>query len=131
MADSEKFDLLLEKMETIASKVGDVENRLGSIESKVDGVENRLGTIEGKVDGMEDRLSAIESKANTIDDKVTKVEVVIENEIRTNIKRVAEGHLDLSRKLNECIRLCNDIKDRQEIYDIYINMHESKLKALG
>lgn len=102
MTDSEKFDLLLEKMETI--------------ESKVDGVENRLGTIESKV--------------NTIDDKVTNIEVVVENEIHTNIKRVAEGHLDLSRKLNEYIRLCNDIKDRQEIYDIYINMHERKLKAL-
>ena len=56
--------------------------------------------------------------------------VIIENEIRVNIQRVAEGHLDLSRKLNECIKLSSDIKDRQEIQDIYINMHHSKLKAL-
>lgn len=43
---------------------------------------------------------------------------------------VAEGHLDLSRKLNECIKLSNDVKDRQEIQDIYTNMYHNKLKAL-
>ena len=65
-----------------------------------------------------------------IESQVTKTELIIENEIRVNIQRVAEGSLDLSRKLNECIRLSNDIKDKQEIQDIYINMHNSKLKAL-
>ena len=54
----------------------------------------------------------------------------MENEIRVNIQRVAEAHLDLSRKLNECIKPSNDVKDRQEIQDIYLNMHHGKLMAM-
>lgn len=61
-----------------------------------------------------------------------KTDLTVENEIRVNIQKVAEGHLDLSRKLNECIKLSSDIKAKQELQDIYINinMYNSKLKAL-
>lgn len=38
--------------------------------------------------------------------------------------------LDLSRKRNECIKLSSDIKAKQEMQDIYINMHSNKLMAL-
>ena len=57
--------------------------------------------------------------------------LIIENELRVNIKRVAEGHLDLSRKLDEYIELSHKIKDKQELQDIYINMHTSKLASLS
>lgn len=75
-------------------------------------------------------LQETNQRMENIESQVTKTELIIENEIRVNIQRVAEGSLDLSRKLNECIRLSNDINDKQEIQDIYINMHNSKLKAL-
>ena len=87
-------------------------------------------TDSEKLDLLLEKVSAIESELKEVKQKVTKTDLMIENEIRVNIKRVAEGHLDLSRKLNECIRLSNDIKDKQEIQDIYINIHDNKLKAL-
>lgn len=95
MTDSEKLDLLLQKVSTIESDVQDLKQRTTIIENSV-----------------------------------TDIKLTIENEIRVNIQRVAEGHLDLSRKLNECIKLSSDIKDKQELQDIYINMHNNKLKAL-
>ena len=102
MTDSEKLDLLL-------SELQEVKQRMEKLDSGLQETNQRMENIESQV---------------------TKTELIIENEIRVNIQRVAEGHLDLSRKLNECIRLSNDIKDKQEIQDIYINMHNSKLKAL-
>lgn len=102
MTDSEKLDLLL-------SELQEVNQRMEKLDSGLQETNQRMENIESQV---------------------TKTELIIENEIRVNIQRVAEGHLDLSRKLNECIRLSNDIKDKQEIQDIYINMHNSKLKAL-
>ena len=74
----------------------------------------------------------LDTKIQPIKDeiRVMKMETLMENEIRVNIQRVAEAHLDLSRKLNECIKLSNDVKDRQEIQDIYLNMHHGKLMAM-
>lgn len=90
----------------------------------------KLDLLLEKMDRLDERVNNLETNLQEIKGRVVKTDLTVENEIRVNIQRVAEGHLDLSRKLNECIRLSNDIKDKQEIQDIYINMHNNKLKAL-
>ena len=102
MTDSEKLDLILEK----------------------------VSNLDEKVSNLDEKVNSLEIDLQEIKQRVIKTDLTIENEIRVNIQRVAEGHLDLSRKLNECIRLSNDIKDKQEIQDIYINMHNNKLKIM-
>ena len=39
-------------------------------------------------------------------------------------------HVDLARKLNECIRLSNQVNDNMELHKIYINKHESDINKL-
>lgn len=109
MTDTEKLDLILEKV--------------GGLEEKVCGLEKKAGSLE-------ERMNILEADIKEVKQRVTKIDLTVENEIRVNIQRVAEGHLDLSRKLNECIKISSDIKDKQEIQDIYINMHNNKLMAL-
>lgn len=87
-------------------------------------------TDSEKLDLILEKVSSLECEIKEVKQRVIKTDLTIENEIRVNIQRVAEGHLDLSRKLNECIKLSSDIKDKQGLQDIYINMHDSKLKAL-
>ena len=109
MTEAEKLDLILSEMQ---------------------GMKAEIVGMKGEIIGMKGEIADMKGEITDIRQKVTKTDLTIENEIRVNIQRVAEGHLDLSRKLNECIRLSSDIKDKQEIQDIYINMHNSKLKAL-
>ena len=82
MTDTEKLDVILQKVIDLDKKVTD---------------------LDQKVEGLDQRIIRLEND-------VTDVKVTIENEIRVNIQRVAEGHLDLSRKLNECIKISSDIK---------------------
>lgn len=89
-----------------------------------------LRAISDLIRPVKNDLQELKQRTERIENKVTNIELTLENEIRVNIKRIAEGHLDLSRGLNECIKLSNDIKNKQEIQDIYINMHNNKLKAL-
>ena len=41
---------------------------------------------------------------------MTKMDLIMENELRVNIQRVAEGHLDLSRNLHEAMKPNNEIE---------------------
>lgn len=52
-----------------------------------------------------EKLDLILSKLEKLDKDVTDIKLTFENEIRTNIKRVAEGHLDLSRNLHEAMKI--------------------------
>lgn len=109
MTDSEKLDFILSKITSLDEKVTSLDEKVTSLDKKVTSLDERLVKIENDV---------------------TDMKMTIENELRVNIQRVAEGHLDLSRKLNECIKLSSDIKDKQELQDIYINMYNNKLKVL-
>lgn len=87
-------------------------------------------TDSEKLDLLLSNMQKMQTDIDNISNKVKKIELTLENETNVNIKRIAEGHLDLSRKLNEAIKISSDIQSKQELQDIYINMHESKLKVL-
>ena len=116
MTDSEKLDLLLEKV--------------GNLDEKVSNLDEKVNDLDKKVSNLDEKVNDLNEKVNGIEKEVARVKMTLENETNRNIMIIAEGHLDLSRKLNECIRISSDIKARQEIQDIFISVHDNKLKAL-
>ena len=123
MADNEKLDLIL-------TEIQEMKQDLHSVKQDLQGVKQDMQDEKQDMQGMKQDMQDVKQDIQDVKQQVTKTNLTIENEIRVNIQRVAEGHLDLSRKLNECIRLSSDIKDKQEIQDIFINMHDNKLKSL-
>lgn len=143
MTDSEKLDLLLDKMGSIDTRLEGIDirldgmdNRLEGLENRADSLENRMDSLENRLEGLENRMDSLEKQMAGLDNRMQNVEIcvadiklTIENELRVNTMRVAEGHLDLSRKLNETIKIASDIQAKQEMQDIFLNIHEKKLNA--
>lgn len=105
MTDSEKLDLLLEKVNAMEARMGTMETKMGTMETKMDTMETELKTVREDVKG---------------------IKLVLENEIRVNIQRVAEGHLDLSRNLHEAMKPSNEV----EMLAIKVRMLETDVKEL-
>lgn len=61
-----------------------------------------------------------------IENEVRGIQLIIENEIRPNIKVIAEGHLDLNRKLNHIM----ETENHNEMLGIRLNVLESEFKKL-
>lgn len=87
--------------------------------------------LKKETQALKKETQALKADIKDVKLEITGINLTLENEIRVNIIRVAEGHLDLSRKLDEYIMLSHEIKDKQEINDVYINMHTNKLRALS
>jgi len=73
-----------------------------------------------------DKIDTMETKINSIETDVKSIKLTLENEIRVNIQRIAEGHLDLSRNLHEAMKPGNEI----EMLVIKVNTLESELREL-
>ena len=71
-------------------------------------------------------LKEVKEKVNAIETDVSTIKMTIENEIRVNIQRVAEGHLDLSRNLHEAMKPSSEI----EMLAIKVRMLESEMMEL-
>lgn len=70
-------------------------------------------------------LSRLE-KLDKLENDITDIKLTLENEIRVNIQRVAEGHLDLSRNLHEAMRPSTEV----EMLAIKVRMLETDIRDL-
>lgn len=85
-----------------------------------------LQAIYNDTQELKQKMSNMEDKVATIESDVTDIKLTIENEIRVNIKRVAEGHLDLSRDLKETKKPSNEF----EMLTVRVNILESDVGKL-
>lgn len=121
MNDNEKLDLILSELQGF-------KQRFDGLEQRFDGLEERFDGLEQRFDGLEQRFDKLEQRTDILEQEIRKINLTLENVTNRNISIIAEGHLDLSRKLDECISLSSAVKAKQEIQDIYINKHDNMLK---
>lgn len=86
----------------------------------------KLDLILAEMQSMKTEMQTMKTDMQDMKQKITKIDLVIENEVRVNIQRVAEGHLDLSRNLHEAMRLSSEV----EMLSIKVRMLETEVKDL-
>lgn len=59
-------------------------------------------------------------------EEITDIQLTLENETNRNIKIIAEGHLDLSRKLDDALK----VDTEKEMLLIRINRLENEVRRL-
>ena len=75
---------------------------------------------------LDDKLKPIKDDIDTLEKKVTSIELTLENETNHGIKIIAEGHLDLSRKLDEALKVENE----KEMLLLRVNHLENELRKV-
>lgn len=71
-------------------------------------------------------LKAIELMLEPIKRDIKSIQLTLENETNRNIKIIAEGHLDLSRKLDDALKVENE----KEMLLIRVNILENELRKV-
>lgn len=89
-------------------------------------IKGDLQEVKQRMSNVENKVTNIDSRLENVENKVTNIELTLENEISVNIKRVAEGHLDLSRNLHEALK----IDSEKEVLVIRVNHLESELRRI-
>ncbi len=86
----------------------------------------KLDLILSEIQSMKTDMQELKEKVSVIENKATDIKLIIENEIRVNIKRVAEGHFDLSRNLHETLKTNSE----KEMLAIRVNVLETELRRI-
>lgn len=75
---------------------------------------------------MTEETKLILEKLTEMDRKITDIQLTLENETNRNIKIIAEGHLDLGRKLDDALKVENE----KELLLLRVNRIENELRRL-
>ena len=81
-----------------------ISKRRGAMKDKLDEILARIESLNEKYEKVEQRLDAVEQRLDSVEHDIANVKLTLENEVRTNIIRIAEGHFDLSRVLTEAVK---------------------------
>lgn len=105
MTDSEKLDLIL---------------------AEIQGTKAEMQGMKAEMEGIQAEIQDIKMELEEVKDKMANIDLTIDNEIRVNIQRVAEGHLDLSRKMHEVMKQNYEI----EMLAIKVRMLETDMREI-
>ena len=86
---TEETTLILHEISTLKDSMI---QQFKKVDERLDGVETRLDGVETRLDGVEKRLDNVEALARGN-------RMLLENDIPKQINFIAEGHMDLIRKL--------------------------------
>ncbi len=86
----------------------------------------KLDLLLSEIQGLRQDIDGMKQDISDVKQKTTKIDLTIENELRINIQRVAEGHLDLSRNLHEAMKPSSEV----EMLGIKVRMLETDIRAL-
>ena len=97
MMENQKMDLILQKL-------GGSEGGLASVREDVRSLQGDMHTLKGDVKTLKEDVQTLKEDVQTLKDRVTNIEITLENETNRNIQLIAEGHLNLARKLDEALK---------------------------
>lgn len=104
----ERLDKIDSRLDKVEVRLDKVEARLDHMEARLDNMEARLDNMDSRLDNMDSRFDKVEARLDKVEAKVTEVQMTLENETNKNISIIAEGHLDLSRKLDDALKAENE-----------------------
>ena len=110
----------------LGDRMAGVEKRLSAVDQRLDGVEKHLTVVDEHLDRMGKRLDGTEDSVKGLNKRLSDVQITLDEVTNRNITIIAEGHLDLTRKLDEALRVENE----KEIMRIRLNLLADDVRKL-
>ncbi|MBQ8231160.1 MAG: hypothetical protein IJZ34_04440 [Lachnospiraceae bacterium] len=111
----------MDKLDLILEKLGTFENSFTTLKDDVSSLKDDVTTLKDDVTTLKDDVTTLKDNTATLNNKVTDLQLTLENETNRNIRTIAEGHLDLSRKLDDALKVENE----KEMLIIRVNILEN------
>ena len=143
----ERLDKMDERLDKVDERLDGIDGRLDKMDERFDGIDERLDGMDRRFDGIDERFEGVDERFEGMDKRfegmdkrfdgltllvtensrrLKNIELTLENEITPNIMRVAEAHLDLSRKLDDALKI-----DREkEMMVLKINILDGEVRRL-
>lgn len=120
---TEEMTMILNEISGLSARF---EERFDRVDERFDKVDERLDGMEGTIRSLDYRVSDMERRMDDSELNQTKTRMILENDVLKSINIIAEGHLDLNRKLDEALK----INQQKDLMLLRISSLESDMKLV-
>ncbi|MGN0377632.1 MAG: hypothetical protein ACI4ED_08355 [Suilimivivens sp.] len=125
-----RLDGMDERLDGIDERLDGIDERLDGMDKRLDGMDERLDGMDKRFDGMDKRFDRLEKQVQENTDAIRRVNLRIENEIIPSIGFIADGHLDLNRKMDRILETFEKNERDKEAMTLRLNHVEGEVGRL-
>ena len=133
MTDSEGFKLILAEiqgmksdMQGMKSDMQDMKSDMQGMKSDIQGMKSEMQGMKSDMQDMKSDIHNLKNGVQKLEQRVAGIELNLENVTNRNIRIIAEGHLDLSRKLDEALK----VKEERELLITRVNVLDGEMRKV-
>ena len=113
MTDSQKLDYLIEQFTGVKGEIS-------GMKGEISGMKKEISEIKENISEMREDIHDLQGRMDRQENEIRYIKTFQENNLERNIKIIAEGHMNLNRKLNEALKITED----DEMLHLRVNVLE-------
>jgi len=90
---------------------------LQAIQQIIEPLKTDMQEMKTDMQDVKERLGSVENRLENVEHEVHKTNIIIENEIRTNIQKLVDGHIGLKDRLWHLPDEMEDVKDKVDFLE--------------
>ena len=99
---------------------------IGGMKQEIGGMKQEIRGMKQDIGGMKQDIKELKENQEGFDRELKAINVTLENEVIKSIKIIAEGHMDLSRKLDEALKF----KKEREMTNLQLVQMQGEITRL-
>ena len=111
---------------TLKTEVADLKAEVATLKTEVADLKGNVATLKTEVEQLKTDVSDLQQNFSTLNQRVLNIELTLENETNKNIRIIAEGHLDLSRRFTEASK----ISEEDEMMKLRVTTLENEVRKI-
>ena len=93
--------MLEAKISPLREDIRELRLDMSDVKQDISGMKQEMGSMRSEIGSMREEMGGVKQR-------LTRIETTLENETNRGIRIIAEGHLDLSRKLDDALKVDNE-----------------------
>ena len=103
-----KISPLREDIRELKQDICVMKQEMGSMRQEIDVMKLDINSMKEEMSSMRSEIGSMREEMGGVKQRLTRIETTLENETNRGIRIIAEGHLDLSRKLDDALKVDNE-----------------------
>ena len=126
MTQSEMIRAIYDDMQDLKEDVHILKEDVHVLKEDVSVLKEDVQDLKVKVEVLREDVDDLKEEVCVLKENVTGIQLTLENETNRNIRVVAEGHLDLNRKLDDALKVENE----KEMMHLRVNVLENDMRRV-
>lgn len=114
------------KVGRLETEVADLKSDVSQLKFDVSDLKSNVFQLNTDVSQLKSDVAAMQYQFSDLNQKVLDIQLTLENETNRNIRIIAEGHLDLSRKFNEAAKT----SEEDEMMKLRVTTLENEVRKI-